>query len=96
MTKIRTTISLNEPVRLAAAQLMLSEAFDDFSEFLEYLIREEWKKKCAGLPLPTGGHDLRLNAPKHAEVKPPPNPPQATYSRQPKARKAKTVTKRGA
>lgn len=81
MTKTRTTISLNEPIRLAADQLMALDAFDDFSEWLEHLIRDKWKKEKPGQPMPALKLAVvpHLNAPAKDELKPKPHPAPVSY-----------------
>jgi hypothetical protein len=43
--KKRTTVSLHEGIIEKAAQLMADEHFNDFSSFLEQLVREKWAER---------------------------------------------------
>jgi hypothetical protein len=43
--KRRTNITINETIYEKAQQLMRAQDFDDFSGYLEQLIREEWARK---------------------------------------------------
>jgi DNA-binding ferritin-like protein (Dps family) len=42
----RTTISISEPIYAAAKEVMAERKFgDDFSNFVQSLIREEWERR---------------------------------------------------
>lgn len=60
MNKKRTTVSLNEPIHNAGLSLMHEDAFDDFSEWLENLIRAKWREKHGAAALP--GLEMRDSA----------------------------------
>ena len=82
MKKKRTTVSINEPIHSAGLSLMHEDAFDDFSEWLENLIRLKWREKHGAKPFP--GLELRgpqLNEPSHDELLPRPNPPRVSYKK---------------
>lgn len=51
--KRRTNITINPVIHQRAQILMEAHSFDDFSGFLEQLIRAEWERaKAAGITLP--------------------------------------------
>lgn len=59
-TKTRTNLTLHPRIRQLAARLMEERAFNDFSPFVEQLIREEFERR---FPTPTEHHPTYLNEP---------------------------------
>lgn len=45
MAKKRTTVTINKDLYERAQELMKAEHFDDFSGFVEQMIRDRWRAK---------------------------------------------------
>lgn len=59
--KRRTNITINESIYAKAQELMRLDHFDDFSGFIEQLIRDEWARKHARGPArPIGDEFTKL------------------------------------
>lgn len=50
--KLRKNITIGSEIFELATELMKLRRFDDFSGFLEQLIREEWERRCGPMTSP--------------------------------------------
>lgn len=53
----RTTITISEPIYQRALAVMEARAFDDFSGYIQALIREEYERRHGAPPVASAMHD---------------------------------------
>lgn len=49
--KRRTNITINDEIYAKALEVMAADHFDDFSGFIEQLVRDEWRRRHGAAPI---------------------------------------------